>query len=279
MAKILYKENCKSKNIIECIEGIEIELLNGQKALIYPKYSEKMLLPTYKIASWNAKEISEIDALKKEYSHLATEELLRCGSPAAEHVSNFHSDKYGVFNLPTLFAAMEIIYQREDINKLAETIEGAELLEEFMHVSSCFRCGLSSRWVANSYNGFADADIWYNSYVCVPTVIYRKILESKPATISRRSDIIKFLKENPLDRHIILATLLEDGTISIAELVKQKEVSLKKVAGEKTEELANACGLIVRYKDKINTKTVNGDAQEFLDNCSHTGIAGYGKHK
>ena len=107
MAKIIYKENCKSKNIIECIEGIEIELLNGQKALIYPKYSEKMLLPTYKIASWNAKEISEIDALKKEYSHLATEELLRCGSPAAEHVSNFHSDKYGVFNLPTLLAAME----------------------------------------------------------------------------------------------------------------------------------------------------------------------------
>lgn len=92
-------------------------------------------------------------------------------------------------------------------------------------------------------------------------------------------EIINFLKNNPLDRYIILAALLEDDTISIADLVKQKEESLKKVAGEKTEELANACALVVRYKDKINTKTVNNDAQEFLDNCSYIGIAGYGKNK
>lgn len=51
MAKIIYKENCKRKNIIDCIDDIEIELLNSQKALIYPKYSEKMLLPRYKIVS------------------------------------------------------------------------------------------------------------------------------------------------------------------------------------------------------------------------------------
>lgn len=92
-------------------------------------------------------------------------------------------------------------------------------------------------------------------------------------------EIVKFLKENPLDRYIILATLLEDDTISIAELVKHKEDSLKKIAGEKTEELANACALVIRYKDKINTKTVNADAQNFLGNCSYTGFAGYGKHK
>lgn len=92
-------------------------------------------------------------------------------------------------------------------------------------------------------------------------------------------EIINFLKENPLNRFIILTTLLEDNTISIAELVKYKEDSLKKVAGEKTEELANACALIIRYKEKINTKTVNCDAQKFLDNCSYTGIAGYGRKK
>lgn len=91
-------------------------------------------------------------------------------------------------------------------------------------------------------------------------------------------EIIKFLKEHPLDRYIILATLLEDDTISIAELVKQKEDSLKKVAGEKTEELADACALVIRYKDKINTYTVDTDAQNFLDNCSYTGLAGYGRH-
>nr|DAL05014.1 MAG TPA: hypothetical protein [Crassvirales sp.] len=92
-------------------------------------------------------------------------------------------------------------------------------------------------------------------------------------------EIIKFLKESPLDRYVILMTLLEDDTISIAELVKHKEDSLKKTAREKTEELANACALIIRYKDKINTNTLKADAQEFLDNCSYTGIAGYGKHK
>ena len=92
-------------------------------------------------------------------------------------------------------------------------------------------------------------------------------------------EIVNFLKENPLDRYVILMTLLEDDTISIAELIKHKEESLKRTASEKTEELANACALIIRYKDKINTKTVNEDAQEFLDNCSYTGLAGYGKKK
>lgn len=92
-------------------------------------------------------------------------------------------------------------------------------------------------------------------------------------------DVIKFLKENPWERFVVLATLLEDDTISIAGLVKGKEDSLKKVAGEKTEELANACALIVRYKDKMNTNTIDADAQNFLENCSYSGIAGYGKHK
>lgn len=82
-----------------------------------------------------------------------------------------------------------------------------------------------------------------------------------------------------MDRYVILATLLEDDTISIAELVKLKEDSLKKITGEKTEELANACALVIRYKDKINTNTVDADAQSFLENCSYTGYAGYGKHK
>ena len=42
------------------------------------------------------------------------------------------------------------------------------------------------------------------------------------------TEIINFLKNNPLDRYIILAALLEDDTISIAELVKHKEDSLGK---------------------------------------------------
>lgn len=92
-------------------------------------------------------------------------------------------------------------------------------------------------------------------------------------------EIIKFLKENPLDAYVIFGTLLEDDTISIADLVKCKEASLQKRLGEKTEELANACALVMRYKDEINTNTVEADAQNFLENCSYTGIVGYCKNK
>ena len=107
--------------------------------------------------------------------------------------------------------------------------------------------------------------------------ILRKVIP-RSITIDQQ-EIVKFLKENPMDRYVILAALLEDDTISIAELVKHKENSLKKIAEEKTEELTNACALVIRYKDKINTNTVEADAQSFLDNCSCTAFTGYGKHK
>jgi hypothetical protein len=107
--------------------------------------------------------------------------------------------------------------------------------------------------------------------------ILRKVAP-RPITLDQQG-IIKFLKENPMDRYVILAALLEDDTISIAELVKHKENSLKEVLGNKTEELSNACALVIRYKERINTNTVDNDAQNFLDNCSFTGFAGYGKTK
>ena len=55
MAKIIYKEGCKGQNKLSCIEGIEISLLNGQKALIYPKYEERHMLAFEQISKWNAK--------------------------------------------------------------------------------------------------------------------------------------------------------------------------------------------------------------------------------
>lgn len=54
MARIIYKKGLEGKNRLECIEGIEIELLNGQKALIYPKYAERALLESEKISKWRA---------------------------------------------------------------------------------------------------------------------------------------------------------------------------------------------------------------------------------
>lgn len=173
MARIIYKEGLEGQNTLESIEGIEIDLLNGQKALIYPKYAEKWMLPNDKIASWDAKEMHEVEALKEKDNQWATGELLKCGSPAAKHVSNFRSDKHGIFGLPTLLAAMELQYQKDDIDALAETIEGAHLLRDFtIHVWSCSRYRKSGGWVANGHYDFAyDKNVYY-SFLAVPVILY-----------------------------------------------------------------------------------------------------------
>lgn len=173
MAKIIYKKGLEGQNRLECIEGIEIDMLNGQKALIYPKYSDEMILLEDKIASWGAKNTSEIEALKKEDNLWATGALLRCGSPAAEYVSNFHSDKHGIFALPTLLSAMELQHQKEDIDALAETIEGAHLLRNFIiYAWSCSRYSEDGGWIASDF-GFATGDILCSSYLAVPVILYR----------------------------------------------------------------------------------------------------------
>lgn len=172
MARIIYKKGLEGQNTLKSIEGIEIELLNGQKALIYPRYSEEVMLPKDKIASWDAKENSEIEALKKKENLWATGALLRCGSPAAEYVSNFSSDKYGIFGLPTLLAAMDLQHQKEDIDALAETIEGAHRLRDFIiYVWSCSRYSEDGGWIASDF-GYATGDILCSSYLVVPVVLY-----------------------------------------------------------------------------------------------------------
>ena len=66
MAKIIYREGCEGQNKLSCIEDIEIDLLNGQRALIFPKYSEEKLLQSDQIDKWNGRALSEIEALKVE---------------------------------------------------------------------------------------------------------------------------------------------------------------------------------------------------------------------
>ena len=66
MAKIIYKEGCEGQNKLSCIEGIEIGLLNGQKALIFPKYSKEYLMQSDQIDKWNARALSEIEAVHLE---------------------------------------------------------------------------------------------------------------------------------------------------------------------------------------------------------------------
>ena len=174
MAKIIYKEGCEGQNKIECIEGIEIELLNGWKALIYPKYSEEVMLPMESIKDYGQESDTEIAALKETESECLTDALHDCGSPAAEFVHKFRSDKYGRFYLPTLLAAMELQDQKNDIDELAETIEGANLLRDFTSgVGTCSRYSENGGWIANGGNGFANYYGLCSSYLAVPLVLYR----------------------------------------------------------------------------------------------------------
>ena len=83
MAKIIYKKGMEGQNKLSCIEGIEIELLNGQKALIYPKYAEKQMLKSEQIIKWGAGKETEIEALKVTDTTLATQQLFALDSSAA----------------------------------------------------------------------------------------------------------------------------------------------------------------------------------------------------
>ena len=175
MAEIIYKKGCEGQNKLSCIEGIEIELLNGQKALIYPRYAERKMLTREQISKWSAKDETEIEALKVTDTTLATQQLFALDSPAALWVAQFHNpDKCRIFCLPSLLAAMELQHQKAEIDALAETIEGADLLRDFISgVWSCSRCNANSGWCANGSVGFAYYGSLCSSYLAVPLVLYR----------------------------------------------------------------------------------------------------------
>ena len=175
MAKIIYKEGMEGQNKLSCIEGIEIDLLNGQRALIFPKYSEEKLLESDQIDKWNARALSEIEAPKVENTVSETVALFNLGSPAANWVLLFVAKDRRQFSLPSLLAAMEIQHQKEEIDALAETIEGADLLRDFTSsVWSCSRSNTGYGWVADGSIGFAYGNYLYDAALAVPTILYRE---------------------------------------------------------------------------------------------------------
>lgn len=174
MAKIIYKEGCEGQNKLSCIEGIEIGLLNGQKALIFPKYSKEYLMQSDQIDKWNGCALSEIEALKVEDTVSETVALFNLGSPAANWVLLFVTNDRRQFSLPSLLAAMEIQHQKEEIDALAETIEGADLLRDFASlVWSCSRFITALGWFAGGF-GCAYGSYLGSAYLAVPTILYRE---------------------------------------------------------------------------------------------------------
>ncbi len=180
MAKIIYKEGCEGQNKLSCIEGIEIGLLNGQKALIFPKYSKEYLMQSDQIDKWNARALSEIEALKVEDTVSETVALFNLGSPAANWVLLFVTKDRRQFSLPSLLAAMEIQHQEKEIDALAETIEGADLMRDFTsYVWSCSRYSTNVGWIANGYSGCAygssvNGGSLGSACLAVPTILYRE---------------------------------------------------------------------------------------------------------
>ena len=172
MAKIIYKEGYEGENKLSSIEGIEIDLFNGQKALIYPKYAQKRMLDLEQMRKWSAKTETEIEALKVEETNGKTVELLRIESPAAKWVSQFWHDKYGIFCLPSLLAALEIQHQKAEIDALAETIEGADLLKDAdFDILTCSRSLEFSCWTV-SINARRVGYV-FGIYFVIPTILYR----------------------------------------------------------------------------------------------------------
>lgn len=172
MAKLIYKDGCEGLDSLSCIEGIEIELRKGQKALIYPKYAEREIVKEGQIGKWRARGLPQLLALKVDDTNRTTGELLEMGSPAAEWVSQFWSDKHGRFCLPSLWAAMEIQNQRYDIDAIAETIEGADLLKAYTScVVSCCRHSQHDCWCACGRELLLGC--WASCpHLVVPTIIY-----------------------------------------------------------------------------------------------------------
>ena len=175
MAKIIYRKGMEGQNKLSCIEGIKIDLLNGQRALIFPKYSEEKLLESDQIDKWNGRALSETEALKVEDTISETVALFNLGSPAANWVLLFVAKDRRQFSLPSLLAAMEIQHQKEEIDALAETIEGADLLRDFTSfVWSCSRDGAGGGWFAYGGSGCAYGSSLYGAYLAVPTILYRE---------------------------------------------------------------------------------------------------------
>lgn len=175
MARIIYKDGSEGQNRLECIEGIEIDLLNGQKALIYPKYSNEELLDPKDRDRWLDAGISETAALRLRDNQAATAALLEAESPAARFVTKFSSEKFGRFGLPTLLAAMEITEQEGEIDKLAREIDGADLLEDFSSsVWSCSRCKPGFGWIASGSSGYAGGYYLNIRSVAAPLILLKE---------------------------------------------------------------------------------------------------------
>lgn len=169
MAEIIYKEGFDGQNHLECIEGIEIVLDNGRKALIFPKYARcKILRKNFDLEDWDSEEMTIKQAIVSD-GEADNEELYRISSPAEMFVSCFMTDKWGMRDLPDLRLAVEIQKQRREIDRQAEKIAGADMLLRGS-IWSCARASGDRCYLA-LFDEAIFSDIVCDEHICVPCVL------------------------------------------------------------------------------------------------------------
>ena len=160
------KDGCQGQTpTINNIEGIVVPLPGGRQFKMIPKYLESCLLHRDKIAELKLKCYNEAEAIFNEDNKAETDEYLRLGSPAAEHVRSFGCD------LPTFEMAAAIIKFRPEINKVAKQIEGADILEIGSVVWSSCRCNTDRAWIFSGDLGLAYGYYFYFGYLAVPVAL------------------------------------------------------------------------------------------------------------
>lgn len=173
MAEIIYKKGYDGHKPVTLadIEGISLKLLNGETIVVFPRYKNAKFLKKEKLQLYVRKSISEIDALHLTSTDatILTDELLSLESPAAKHVR-----EQGAYDLPTLLAAGEIVRQREEIDKLARTIEGADLFYDYgSNVWTCCRGYANVAWNAYGGSGFFGSNVMCVSFLAVPVALLK----------------------------------------------------------------------------------------------------------
>lgn len=160
------KDGCQGQApTINNIEGIVVPLPGGRQFKMIPKYLESCLLRRDKSAELKLKCYNEAEALFNEDNKAETDEYLRLGSPAAEHVRSFGCD------LPTFEMAAAIIKFRPEINKAAEQIEGADILEIGSNVWTSCRCLTDLAWFFRGASGGAAINGFSLGRLAVPVAL------------------------------------------------------------------------------------------------------------
>jgi hypothetical protein len=163
-ARVIYKEGREGENTLDAIVGIAVPMLDGREVKVFPRYKITPLLNNLSDGEkWDEKPMDEFQALRDDRDiRELTDKLLKAGSPAAKFVR-----KQGDYSLPNLLIAEAIVTFRDEINKLAKDIAGAETLDR-SYLWSAFRYSAYYAWGANGSYGFFSGNNFYYFYVAVP---------------------------------------------------------------------------------------------------------------